>query len=590
MSNHYEAGTGISAPFRQERSQSDKRPEKHRTEFAHWQHRIEHFKDHLAQGHTREALHAFHDLGHDDSHKLARDLGLHDDGPEFADKKTLMGAIHGRLLAKKHELQAQVGRQVKADFEKRKAAGTVGKKVTRVQFVQAPDGGTDFGAVPSLHSKLIADKSYPAAPIRMEEGGAFGGQHLAPSRLREFHDYGYASPAAVLDDVAKHFTQIFEQPNGRLLLVKRNGRAKFAAVELQPQAADQYYGVTTLFLEDVHPRGKPYEARGGRKLLWPVAQAAHSGSDTPFPAVANPAGATVAGARESNLSVGQGAGQSKAKDAVTMSKQELIAEHEKLVAVLKSPDHGDDLKEAKKQEKELKEYKQGPVVVFKKPTPALASSADGATLGSNRGGVPHAPAAGVKPMTNTNFNKITAEGIDYGVTFWERADRQNHVNGYTVERTKDGVKASMLHSEGRIWRGAFGGEHMEGTKAAVANWALDKVANADKQSGAVVITTPERRKVLAAAMPGLRHMSTQWRNVGMARTSDASALILKLATEYRDVAAKLGLMNFSTELSARIGKHAQTQDPRLLGEMNNLMSGLDNILVIEHLLDAYKKS
>lgn len=338
-------------------SYSDKRPEKHRTEFAHWQHRIEHVKDHLSQGHTREALHAFHDLGHDDSHKLARDLGLHDDGPDFADKKTLMGAIHGRLLAKKHDLQAQVGRQVKADFEKRKAAGTVGKQVTRVQFVQAPDGGTDFGAVPSLHSKLIADKSYPAAPIRMEEGGAFGGQHLAPSRMREFHDYGYASPAAVLDDVAKHFTQIFEQPNGRLLLVKRNGRAKFAAVELQPQAADQYYGVTTLFLEDIHPRGKPYEERGGRKLLWPVAQAAHSGSDTPFPAVTNPAGATVAGARESNLSVGQGAGQSKDKDAVTMSKEELIAEHEHLVDVLKSPDHGDDLKEAKKQEKELKGYK-----------------------------------------------------------------------------------------------------------------------------------------------------------------------------------------------------------------------------------------
>lgn len=109
-------------------SYSDKRPEKHRTEFAHWQHRIEHFKDYLSQGHTREALHAFHDLGHDDSHKLARDLGLHDDGPEFADKKTLMGAVHGRILARKQELQAKVGAQVKADFEKRKAAGLVGKQ------------------------------------------------------------------------------------------------------------------------------------------------------------------------------------------------------------------------------------------------------------------------------------------------------------------------------------------------------------------------------------------------------------------------------------------------------------------------------
>ena len=79
--------------------------------------------------------------------------------------------------------------------------------------------------------------------------------------------------------------------------------AKFAAVELQLNDEGKYYGVTTLFLEDANPRGKPYESRGGRVLLWPVAQAAPSGADAPFPAATNDAGAAAADARESKLSV-----------------------------------------------------------------------------------------------------------------------------------------------------------------------------------------------------------------------------------------------------------------------------------------------
>lgn len=150
-------------------SYSDKRPERHRTEFAHWQHRIEHFKDHLAHGRTREALHAFHDLGHDDSHKLARDLGLHDDGPEFADKKTLMGAVHGRILARKQALQAQVGAQVKADFEKRKAAGTVGKKGGKAPKELAPEVVADH---PELAPKAEAPADPPKWTWNDQDGGA----------------------------------------------------------------------------------------------------------------------------------------------------------------------------------------------------------------------------------------------------------------------------------------------------------------------------------------------------------------------------------------------------------------------------------
>lgn len=54
-------------------------------------------------------------------------------------------------------------------------------------------------------------------------------------------------------------------------------------------------------------------------------------------------------------------GKTKREQAgeVTEPRDELIQEHKRLVAVLRSPSHQDDLEEAKKQEKEMKEYEEG---------------------------------------------------------------------------------------------------------------------------------------------------------------------------------------------------------------------------------------
>ncbi|WP_169338424.1 hypothetical protein, partial [Lamprocystis purpurea] len=116
-------------------SYQDKRPERGRTEFAHMSHREEHVLHHLAHGRQREALHAFHDLNSDDSHSLARRLFLVDpehDAKDFGSKKALMEAIHGNLKRKREVLSRQVAAQVKDDFERRKAAGTVGKKPVKI--------------------------------------------------------------------------------------------------------------------------------------------------------------------------------------------------------------------------------------------------------------------------------------------------------------------------------------------------------------------------------------------------------------------------------------------------------------------------
>jgi len=131
---HYRLNTKTGARHWVE-SYSDKRPERGRTEFAHMAHREAHVNHHLAHGRQREALHAFHDLNADDSHSLARRLFLVDpehDAKDFGSKKALMEAIHGNLKRKREVLSRQVAAQVKDDFERRKAAGTVGKKPVKI--------------------------------------------------------------------------------------------------------------------------------------------------------------------------------------------------------------------------------------------------------------------------------------------------------------------------------------------------------------------------------------------------------------------------------------------------------------------------
>lgn len=117
-------------------SYQDKRPERNRAEFANWQHRIEHVKTHLAYGQHREAVHAFHDLNHADSKKLADDLGLTQHDEKHEDKKKLMEAVHARLAAKQKELSDKVVEQRRADLAKRRA---VAEKKSKEKAESAKD-------------------------------------------------------------------------------------------------------------------------------------------------------------------------------------------------------------------------------------------------------------------------------------------------------------------------------------------------------------------------------------------------------------------------------------------------------------------
>ncbi len=128
-------------------------------------------------------------------------------------------------------------------------------------FLKTRKGAFDFGSIDENVSKVI---NKPAAPIRLEPGNdEYGKVHIEKKRIEKLKKAGYESVESFVEDVASNYTKIWEQPNGRLMLVKENGDAKLSIIELQEHAEGNYYGVSTAFIAE-----KNYPQKGGRKLLW----------------------------------------------------------------------------------------------------------------------------------------------------------------------------------------------------------------------------------------------------------------------------------------------------------------------------------
>ncbi|MEO5359068.1 MAG: hypothetical protein H7843_01330 [Nitrospirota bacterium] len=89
----------------------------------------------------------------------------------------------------------------------------------------------------------------------------YGKTHIEKKRIQKIKNAGYKNVESFIEDVSKNYNQIWEQPNGRLMIVRRNGDAKIAVIELKKCIADSYYGVTTGFIA-----GPDYPSKGGRKL------------------------------------------------------------------------------------------------------------------------------------------------------------------------------------------------------------------------------------------------------------------------------------------------------------------------------------
>jgi hypothetical protein len=170
---------------------------------------------------------------------------------------------------------------------------SAGAPVEKDVFILANDGKTvDLGEIhPDVEAK--SDGKFPPAPIRLQEGEVgkegFGRAHIAGSaeKAKKIENMGYGNEVDFVQAVARDHDQVWEQPNGRLLLVKKNGGEKVAVVELKPSPDDKFYGVTSAY-----PASAGYAARGERKLLWDRAAypAKESGAPSPYitPEAVNP--------------------------------------------------------------------------------------------------------------------------------------------------------------------------------------------------------------------------------------------------------------------------------------------------------------
>lgn len=130
-------------------SHQDKRPERHRASFDNTAHRVTHFQHHLGRGQTREAMQAFHDLGHDDAHQLARHLGLAGD-EKGQDKKALMESIYSRVQERKqaamHDPNAKIEKKAKRVGAKKATAETKSKEPT-APAAEKPAASTGIGRI-----------------------------------------------------------------------------------------------------------------------------------------------------------------------------------------------------------------------------------------------------------------------------------------------------------------------------------------------------------------------------------------------------------------------------------------------------------
>ncbi|MCG6553511.1 MAG: hypothetical protein L7F77_14405 [Candidatus Magnetominusculus sp. LBB02] len=141
----------------------------------------------------------------------------------------------------------------KPDIQKQLEALGVKSEPEEGDFVKASDGTPNFGVVVEGKDSI---------PIRLQVGNnEYGKVKIDNKHGQDIKDAGYKDVESFIEDVAKNYNEIWDQPNGRLMLVKRNGDAKVSVIELREKKGEPFYGVTSAFISD-----PGYPSRGGRKL------------------------------------------------------------------------------------------------------------------------------------------------------------------------------------------------------------------------------------------------------------------------------------------------------------------------------------
>jgi predicted RNA methylase/superfamily II DNA or RNA helicase len=125
-----------------------------------------------------------------------------------------------------------------------------------------------------------------------------------------------------------------------------------------------------------------------------------------------------------------------AADTVTMPRQQAIAEHERLVHVLETPSHADDKAEAKKQAKELAEYKQEAPAPKPKRAPRKKAAPNPVAEAPAPEPLP-APITPPAPAAPTSHDRAAPFGVPAGISKAQRREINAKVAQLVAEGQTD---------------------------------------------------------------------------------------------------------------------------------------------------------
>ncbi|MEO6846049.1 MAG: hypothetical protein ABI254_02240, partial [Chthoniobacterales bacterium] len=182
----------------------------------------------------------------------------------------LLGLGHSVITGGVHTLYTSTGEALKGRVQPKVEIINGKAPITNVSentydFVFPKEGITDWGEITSKMAKE-ASMSIQPAPIRIqmgthdESGNGFGWVHVHDHE-KFITNEGWRNVSDYVEHILQNFDQIWRQPNGRLMLVKENGKKQIAIVELQQRQG--FYGLTTVYLDRPN---KDLTRKG--KLIW----------------------------------------------------------------------------------------------------------------------------------------------------------------------------------------------------------------------------------------------------------------------------------------------------------------------------------
>ena len=119
-----------------------------------------------------------------------------------------------------------------------------------IEPVPTTDGTWDYGR---LGDDLPSEAGVQPAPVLLQagshnsvSGSGFGLAHILGDHAKEIEKHGYSDARDFVRDIVQNYTEAYRQPNGRLLLVKRNGKSKIGVVDMDRDVGG-FYSVITAF-------------------------------------------------------------------------------------------------------------------------------------------------------------------------------------------------------------------------------------------------------------------------------------------------------------------------------------------------------